>query len=277
MNLTNILFAIPEQDRRLSDLITQDLTPLIITTVHSYAESLDHLKSCSTDLFVLDEALLEDTREFSFAADYRIPHSIVILCSHKRGQYWEGFIPDRIAEYYEKPVNPGQLLRHIKRHIMGGLSNTLFKNLNDAAFIADLETGIITDVNSMGEKLLGRGRSDIIGMHHTQFYPEPLQGKALEIFDVHTTKKVHTPLGIDILQESGNLISVEISGSHIFLGGRKHILGVFHDISDRKKIGKPSRNPHTGIRLFLMLCLMVVKCWIVMALFRKSAVAAVNY
>ena len=41
----------------------------------------------------------------------------------------------------------------------------LFEELNDAAFLADVETGRILDTNKQGEALLGRTREEIIGMH----------------------------------------------------------------------------------------------------------------
>ena len=48
---------------------------------------------------------------------------------------------------------------------------TLFDNANDAIFIADAKTGVILDVNKEAERLTGRSRRKIIGMHQSQLHP----------------------------------------------------------------------------------------------------------
>jgi len=45
----------------------------------------------------------------------------------------------------------------------------LFENLNNAAFLADAETGHIIETNNQGEVLLGRTREEIISMHQASF------------------------------------------------------------------------------------------------------------
>jgi PAS domain S-box/PAS domain S-box/PAS domain S-box len=47
----------------------------------------------------------------------------------------------------------------------------LFEDASDAIFIADAETGTIIDCNPNAEKLIGRPREEIIGMHQTMLHP----------------------------------------------------------------------------------------------------------
>ncbi len=47
----------------------------------------------------------------------------------------------------------------------------LFDNLNDAVFIADVETGVIIEANKEATRLLGRNRNEIIGMHQSELHP----------------------------------------------------------------------------------------------------------
>ncbi|MFH1484114.1 MAG: PAS domain S-box protein, partial [Chloroflexota bacterium] len=43
----------------------------------------------------------------------------------------------------------------------------LFDNLNDAAFLADAETGLILETNQQATAMLGRSREEIVGMHQS--------------------------------------------------------------------------------------------------------------
>ena len=50
----------------------------------------------------------------------------------------------------------------------------LFENPNDAALLADVETGLLVETNRQGETLLGRPRHEIIGMHQSRIHPPEL-------------------------------------------------------------------------------------------------------
>ncbi|MCK4697232.1 MAG: PAS domain S-box protein, partial [Dehalococcoidia bacterium] len=47
----------------------------------------------------------------------------------------------------------------------------LFDNLNDAVFLADVETGMIIETNQQGATLLGRSHDEIVGMHQSELHP----------------------------------------------------------------------------------------------------------
>src|SRR4030042_7164318 len=51
---------------------------------------------------------------------------------------------------------------------------TLFDNTNETILIADTKTGVILNANKQAERLFGRPRNEIIGMHQTGLHPPRL-------------------------------------------------------------------------------------------------------
>lgn len=111
----------------------------------------------------------------------------------------------------------------------------LFENLNDAAMLADCETGLIMETNIQGEALLGLSRDEIIGMHQSRLHPP---AKALEYRDKFAA---HIAMGRafdyegEVIRGNGTVVPVFISAAPVTLGGKKLILGLFRDITERKK------------------------------------------
>jgi len=108
---------------------------------------------------------------------------------------------------------------------------------NDAIFITSLETGAIIDANAKASVLIGRPISHIIGMQQSELYPphKAEQHKlAFERSSTDTPGQVLTDM--EVLHQDGHTVPVEISES-IIKGrdGQKLILGLFRDITKRKK------------------------------------------
>jgi PAS domain S-box-containing protein len=112
---------------------------------------------------------------------------------------------------------------------------TLVETANDAIFIADVETGIIIDANLMAEKLLGKTKAEIIGIHQSQLHPP----EEAEIYknnfrrDSNGPKLFHEETYVK--HADGHLIPVEISHSTGTLGNKKIMQGIFRDITERKQ------------------------------------------
>lgn len=108
---------------------------------------------------------------------------------------------------------------------------SLFENLKDAAFLADSKTGIITDANMQAQELLGRDRSEIIGMHQCELHPKKASREYARRFREHILKGRRADYQGEVLRNDGTVIPVEISASSIIINRRKYILGLFRDVS----------------------------------------------
>jgi PAS domain S-box-containing protein len=111
---------------------------------------------------------------------------------------------------------------------------TVFENAGSAIFLADAETGMIMDCNSIAENLIGRRRQEIIGLPQSGLHPEPEKIKPL-FFDC--VKKVYySGIEAEVLHKSGRVVPVLISGQVVTIDNRKAAIGFFFDITERKKI-----------------------------------------
>ena len=111
----------------------------------------------------------------------------------------------------------------------------LFENLNDAVFLADVETGHILDANRQAETLTGRPRDELVGMHQSELHPPGKADEYRQKFAAHIDKGHTVDHDGEIVRKDGTLVPVAISASTSTVGGRHLIIGLFRDISERKR------------------------------------------
>ncbi|MFX1376303.1 MAG: ADP-ribosylation factor-like protein [Promethearchaeota archaeon] len=120
----------------------------------------------------------------------------------------------------------------------------LFKAARDAILIIDRKSGIIMDVNQEAEQLFQRPFEDFIGLHSSQI----LSG----IIDIDFNEEVFEqlnypfPLRLEVIDNSGNFIPVEISISEVQIGGQIYIQYIIRDI--RKRIEAEIKLKHSEIK-----------------------------
>ena len=125
----------------------------------------------------------------------------------------------------------------------------LFERAMDAIFIADPATGVILDANAAAEKLLGRPRTEIIGLHQSQLHPPQDAEKYQDLFQKTVRGKGLTQAGTEILRADGSRVPVEINAGWVDLdGGRSVIQGLFRDITERRKMEKDLRESEERFR-----------------------------
>jgi PAS domain S-box-containing protein len=113
---------------------------------------------------------------------------------------------------------------------------TLFDNTNEAIFVVNAKTGVVLDANKQAEKLLGRPRNEIIGMHHTGFHHPGMAEYHKEKFRQNVEKGEFFDIEAEVMKKDGSIIPVIISGRVINLGGREVVQGLFKDISKEKML-----------------------------------------
>ena len=111
----------------------------------------------------------------------------------------------------------------------------LFENLNDAALLADAETGQVLETNQQGEILLGMSRKEIIGMHQSDLHPPDKAEEYKRRFATHVAKGRAADYEGEVIRKDGTIVPVHIGASPLTIQGRHLILGLFHDITERKR------------------------------------------
>ena len=116
-----------------------------------------------------------------------------------------------------------------------GKLRTVFENAGGAIFIADTETGIISDCNKLAEKLIGRRRNDIIGMHFLKAHPEDEAEKYKEKFNKYVKRGHYVDFEGEVQHMDGRRIPVLIGAQTVEIGGKNVVAGIVIDITERMK------------------------------------------
>lgn len=114
-----------------------------------------------------------------------------------------------------------------------------FNRSTDAIFVADVSSGIIIDANETACDKTGYKYEEIIGLHQSALHPEQFVAKSRELFKNHVEAilrggKVSTMDSL-LLTKRGDVIPVEVTANLVSIKGKAHILGIFRDVSLRKK------------------------------------------
>ena len=123
----------------------------------------------------------------------------------------------------------------------------LFESLNDAAFVADAETGVILEANKRAEILLGRTRDEIVGMHQTSLHPPAEAEWYRRLFATHAGRQGED-LDALVIKKNGAVVPVSISSAVTTVGGHRIVLGLFRDINERRRAEEALRESEERYR-----------------------------
>jgi PAS domain S-box-containing protein len=104
----------------------------------------------------------------------------------------------------------------------------------DAMVIADAATGVIREANHAAELLLQQPASAIIGRHLTDMQP-PDRAEQTEHDFPHNTPAEGSWRATSILRADGTALPVEVLVRSVAVDNRPLLLGIFRDVSDRKR------------------------------------------
>lgn len=112
---------------------------------------------------------------------------------------------------------------------------TLFDSAGDAIFIMDYETGVLTDCNARACELLRMTRNEIVGMHRSRLHPVEDVEQYEVMFRLLSDDR-RTALFYDktVVNRYGTAIWVDISATLFEIQGKKFVMGIFRDATDRR-------------------------------------------
>ena len=115
----------------------------------------------------------------------------------------------------------------------------LFEGSPDAVILADIETGMLIDANTVACNLLGRNLDEIRQLHQSMIHPARDIEFSKESFREHAktsgSKGIPFPIENVILRADGSEVPVEILSKNITIHGRQILQGVFRNITERKQ------------------------------------------
>ncbi|MBI5489508.1 MAG: PAS domain S-box protein [Deltaproteobacteria bacterium] len=111
----------------------------------------------------------------------------------------------------------------------------LFEEMNDAAFLADAETGFLLDANKKAEELMGRPRSELVGLHQRYLHPPAEAERYREKFRDHVAHGHARDFDGEIVRPDGSRRPVAISAAIFEQAGRRYNLGIFRDLTESRR------------------------------------------
>lgn len=132
----------------------------------------------------------------------------------------------------------------------------------DPIFIADAETGEIVEVNQQAERMTGRSRDELVGMHQTELHPREDREDHAEGFKHHqqelgsvdedgsTIRQFADGKDLLVVTDDGETVPVEITASLLEIDGRTYQLGIFRDVSHHKEYERTLKALNEATRRF---------------------------
>ncbi|MBF0569747.1 MAG: PAS domain S-box protein [Candidatus Omnitrophica bacterium] len=111
---------------------------------------------------------------------------------------------------------------------------TVFDGVRDAIFVADPQTGVLIDCNKSAQELIGRTKAEILSMSAGQLHPEETVSEAMALFK-RLVSGEDLIVETFVLAKDGQKISVAISAAIMEIQGKRCLVGIFRDITERKK------------------------------------------
>jgi PAS domain S-box-containing protein len=109
----------------------------------------------------------------------------------------------------------------------------IMNNMVDAIFVADAKSGILVNCNKAAERLVGRRRSDIIGMHQRLLHPkDELVGGFSRPFSRLRRMGAGSAVRCRVITKKKELRDVIVKASRLEIGGKSLLVGVFNDVTD---------------------------------------------
>jgi PAS domain S-box-containing protein len=112
-----------------------------------------------------------------------------------------------------------------------------FANAQDAIIWIEGETGVITNCNKSAEELFGKGKKEILGQHHTTLYPEDKAEHHQSLFS-EFRRDTNSNIEAEIVRRGGEIRTVTIALSTMFVEGKEIIQGIIRDITQSREAEK---------------------------------------
>lgn len=113
--------------------------------------------------------------------------------------------------------------------------HTIFDAAQDAMIVADLNSLQVVMVNAAGLKLTGYTETELLSLPIFKINPPAVLSQVSDQFDKQVRGEIHLSPEVPILRKDGTVIFADVTSSKVILKDRECILGIFRDITERKR------------------------------------------
>ncbi len=112
---------------------------------------------------------------------------------------------------------------------------SIFDNATDGILLTDVESKRFHTANPAGCKMLGYSPEEIMGMRVADIHPEESLPYVVEKFEQQVRGEITLAPDIPVKRKDGSVFYADINSRAISLGGRTYLMGVFRDITERRR------------------------------------------
>lgn len=151
-----------------------------------------------------------------------------------------------------------ELENNIQKEIFSDhIFQTIFNNAADGILIADVDNKKFHLANSRSCQMLGYSSKEIKSLGVTDIHPEKDLPYVMQQFSKQESGEISLAKDLPIMRKDGSVFYADVNALPITLDGKKYLMGVFRDVTDRREAIEhiqmlanfPSENPNPVLRV----------------------------
>jgi PAS domain S-box-containing protein len=112
---------------------------------------------------------------------------------------------------------------------------TIFDNAVDGLLLADTADKTFHGANRMMCQMLGYSPEELDKLRIDDIHPQDALPYVIDQFEKQNRGEIAVARDIPVKRKDGTVFYTDVSASHMTLGGKRYLLGIFRDITERKK------------------------------------------
>jgi PAS domain S-box-containing protein len=112
----------------------------------------------------------------------------------------------------------------------------IYDGANDGILLADPENKKFFDGNSMICNMLGYSLDEIKKLGVMDIHPEQDLPYVIDQFEKQSRKEISITKDIPVKRKDGSVFYAEVSSGPIIMGNKPYLIGIFRDITERKRV-----------------------------------------
>ncbi len=140
------------------------------------------------------------------------------------------FLHSLVRDITERKIVEEQLKAYSEERF-----KVVFDNASDGMVLTDLQTKRFYDNNAAFSKMLGYSAKEIKNLGISDIHPKEALPYVLDQFEKQARKEISTARDLPAKRKDGSVFYVDINSSPVTIEGKKFILGIFRDITERRE------------------------------------------
>jgi len=127
----------------------------------------------------------------------------------------------------------------------------IFDAASDGIVVVEIETKAFADANEKFCKMLGYAKEELLGLRIPDIHPAEKAAFVLDQCEKLVKKEIEVAKDIPVLKKDQTLFFADISASTVFLNQKEYIVGLFRDVTERKRAEELLRQSEEKYRLLV--------------------------